>query len=210
MPRVTALRERPRDHVLVALDGEAWRELPADAVVRAGLSVGRELDRSYLRLLRRELRRSEALAIARRALRSRDLSVCKVEERLARAGVPPSARAEALGALREGGLLDDERFAAATAQALAGRGWGDAAIALRLEQLGVGEAPTQAATAGLERESERARALLERRGRTPATARWLARRGFADEVVEEAFESLVADRSGARYDLRASSDIFPA
>jgi hypothetical protein len=60
---VTALRER-RGHVAVELDGQAWRTVPLEVVVRAGLAVELELDRPRLRLLRRELRRAEALAAA--------------------------------------------------------------------------------------------------------------------------------------------------
>ena len=57
MPVITALRERPRDRVEIDLDGASWRLVPADAVVRAGLSVGRALDRETARALGRELRR---------------------------------------------------------------------------------------------------------------------------------------------------------
>ena len=62
MAVITALRERPRGQVEVDLVGRSWRLVPADAVVRTGLVVGRALDRETARALRRELRRSEALA----------------------------------------------------------------------------------------------------------------------------------------------------
>src|SRR5437762_7874962 len=137
MPRVTALRPRGRDRVAVELDGEPWRELPGDAVVRAGVHEGLQLDRERLRLLRRELRRSEALAIANRTLRRRDASRQELAARLARADVPPAARAAAIELLTAVGLVDDERLASATAEALARRGYGDAAVAFRLERLGL-------------------------------------------------------------------------
>src|SRR5206468_10589043 len=63
---VTALRERPRGTVEIELDGSAWRVIPTDAVVRAGLSVGGVLDEQRLD---RELQRAEALARAALALR---------------------------------------------------------------------------------------------------------------------------------------------
>ena len=65
---VTALRERKRNRVAVELDGRPWRVLPADAVVRAGLAIGRPLDRHTARELAREIRRARALAQATRTL----------------------------------------------------------------------------------------------------------------------------------------------
>jgi len=67
----------------VFLDGVPWRIVPADAAVRAGLAVGRPLDRAAARTLARELRRAAALGVAVRALRHRDLSRRRLEARLA-------------------------------------------------------------------------------------------------------------------------------
>ena len=50
------------------LDGESWRTLPAEVVLRAGLDVGVELDRERARRLRRELKRHDAMSSAARAL----------------------------------------------------------------------------------------------------------------------------------------------
>ena len=63
-PRVSSLRARPRERVEVELDGEPWRTLPAEVVLRAGLDLGIELDRPRARRVRRELRRHEAMARA--------------------------------------------------------------------------------------------------------------------------------------------------
>ncbi len=49
MPVVTALHERPRGRVEIELDGASWRLVPAAAVVRTGLIVGRALDRETAR-----------------------------------------------------------------------------------------------------------------------------------------------------------------
>src|SRR5207244_920648 len=135
---VTALRELRGGRVEVHLDGTPWRVLPVDAVARTGLGVGRHLDRPLARTLARELRRSAALTKAGRALRTRDLSRRELEERLERRGVAAGARAEALAALERGGLVDDGRFTRSRADALAGRGYGDAAIRADLERRGVG------------------------------------------------------------------------
>jgi SOS response regulatory protein OraA/RecX len=181
MQRVTALRAGRRGRIVVELDGSPWRVLPVDVVVRAGLAEGQVLDRPALRLVRRELRRAEALQVAERALRQRDLSRQRLAERLA-AAVPPAAAAESLATLERAGLVDDARVARVRAESLAARGYGDEAIRHRLRAEGLPEE----AVDGLEPEAERARPLIERRGPGPRTARYLAARGFGDETVEAA------------------------
>jgi regulatory protein len=185
MATITALRELPRGKVDVELDGAPWRRLPIDAVARAGLTVGRQLDRATARTLGRELRRAGALARATRALAARDRSRRSLEERLAAAGVAAEPRREALEALERVGLVDDARFALRRAAALAERGQSDAAIRFDLERQGVPDAVATDALAALEPERERARRLAERRGRGAKTARWLAARGFEPDTVEE-------------------------
>jgi SOS response regulatory protein OraA/RecX len=185
MPTVTALRDDRRGRVAVELDGAPWRVLPVDVVVRAGIVAGRALDRPALRLLRRELRRAEALGVAARALRRRDLSRRALADRLERAAVPPAAAEESLATLAHAGLVDDSRVARSRAQALADRGYGDEAIRYRLVQEGLGE-NAEDAVAVLEPESERAEAIVGRRGRGPRTARYLASKGFGEDAVEAA------------------------
>jgi SOS response regulatory protein OraA/RecX len=184
VPTVTALRDDRRGRVAVELDGVPWRVLPVDVVVRSGLSEGGRLDRAALRTVRRELRRVEALAVAGRALRRRDLSRRRLAERLERAAVPPAAASESLHALEELGVVDDARVAQTRALALAERGWGDEAIRQRLVAEGFEETAAGEAVASLEPEPARARPLIERRGAGPRTARYLAGRGFGDEAVE--------------------------
>jgi len=137
VPTVTALREDRRGRVTVALDGAPWRVLPVDVVVRAELFEGRTLDRAALRVVRRELRRAEALAVAGRALRARDLSRRRLAERLEQRKVPPAVAAESLSTLERAGLVDDARVAQTRADALAERGWGDEAIRHRLRSEGL-------------------------------------------------------------------------
>jgi len=181
---VTALRERPRDRVEVHLDQRPWRIVPADAVVRAGLVVGRTLDRETARALARELRRSRALSDAVRVLRHRDVSRRRLDERLARRGARPEARADALATLEHAGLVDDARVAAMRAQTLADRGYGDAAIRFALEEEQLPPEAVEAGLAALEPERERVKTLL----RDPSdlkTLRRLAARGFAVETLED-------------------------
>jgi regulatory protein len=184
MAVVTALRAAGRGRVRVELDGQAWRVLPLEPVVRAGLAEGVELDRARLRTLARELRRARALGVAGRALARRDLSERCLRERLRRAGVAPAGTDEVVGTLRRAGLVDDERFASARALALADRGLGDAAIRFDLERHGISPAELEAALSGLQPERERAERIVSTRGAGPATARYLARRGFDEEAVE--------------------------
>jgi SOS response regulatory protein OraA/RecX len=185
VPTVTALRHDRRGRVAVELDGAPWRVLPVGVVVRAGLAEGRLLDRPALRLVRRELRRAEALQVAGRALRHRDLSRRRLAERLEGA-VPPAVAAESLATLERAGLVDDRRVALVRAESLAGRGYGDEAIRHRLRAEGLAEEVAEEAVAGLAPECERAGLLIERRGVGARTARYLAGRGFGEEAVEAA------------------------
>ena len=186
MPTITALRERRRGRIAVELDGAPWRELPVGAVVRAGLAQGRALDRPALRLLRRELRREEALAVATTALCARDLSERRLAERLAQAAVPPAAAAESLAVLSGAGIGDDGRFAENRAVGLAERGYGDAAIRHDLERQGLPAEIVEAALLVLEAEAVRAQRIVEVRGPGARTARYLASKGFGEEALETA------------------------
>ncbi len=172
----------------VELDGASWRVLPVDVVVRSGLVEGRTLDRQTLRLVRRELRRAEALGVAGRTLRSRDLSRRRLAERLERT-VPPAAAAESLETLERAGLVDDKRLARVRARGLADRGWGDEAIRHRLRGEAFDDGAIDEALRTVEPEAERARRLIESRGHGPRTARYLAGRGFGEEAVEAALEA---------------------
>ena len=182
---ISALRERPRDRVEVELDGERWRTVPADVVVRAGLAVGQVLDRATAGVLAHELRKARAVKAATRALAARDRSCASLDERLARAGIPSGARAEALDDLQRVGLVDDARLARATAEALAARGYGDVAIKARLTREGVSAELARAALGALAPERDRVRALFERDGGSPRTLRRLAARGFDRDTLAE-------------------------
>ena len=190
---MTGLREQPRGRVSVELDGAPWRLVPADAVVRAGLRVGRALDRETARALGRELRRAEALARATRVLRHGDRSRRVLADRLAGAGVRAEAAESALAALQRVGAVDDARLASNRAEHLAERGHGDAAIRYDLERQGLGAEHVEAALAALDPEPERARRLVERRGPGAKTARWLAGKGFDPETVASAAGGFAAE-----------------
>jgi SOS response regulatory protein OraA/RecX len=193
MPRVTALRARGAGRVAVEVDGEHWRLLPAEIVVRVGLASGVELERPLLRALRRELRRHRALATATRALRARPLSARRLEERLQRAGFVTGERAEALAVLRRAGFVDDERVALARARVLAERDSGDALIRHDLLSQGIPAEAVERALAALDPEAARAARTTVARSGAAAKARYLARRGFGEDAIEAALGSTVAD-----------------
>jgi SOS response regulatory protein OraA/RecX len=182
---VTGLRERKRGHVAVELDGRPWRVLPADAVVRAGLAVGRRLDRVTARELARGVRRARALAAATRSLAASDRSQRALDQKLALAGHPSAARDEAIATLGRAGLLDDARVAESRAELLARRRYGDAAIRADLRRRLIPDEAAAAAITALEPELERARRLFAGQDVTPALLRRAAGRGFSRDTLEE-------------------------
>jgi SOS response regulatory protein OraA/RecX len=184
-PVVTGLRERKRGRVAVELDDRPWRVLPTDAVVRAGITVGRPLDRPAARELAREVRRAKALAAATRSLAASDRSQRALEQRLARAGHSVAAREAAVASLARAGAIDDARLAESRAELLARRGYGDAAIRADLRRRLIAPEVAASAVAALEPEVERLRRTLENERVTPALLRRLAARGFSRDTVDE-------------------------
>jgi SOS response regulatory protein OraA/RecX len=190
---VTALRERKRSRVAVELAGRPWRVLPADAVVRAGLAVGRPLDRSTARELAREIRRAKAITAAMRSLAASDRSERALEERLSQAGHTAAARQDVIASLARAGALDDARLAESRAELLARRGYGDAAIRADLRRRQIASEVAAEAVASLEPESERVRRALEQQSVTPALLRRLATRGFSRDTLDEIASSFALE-----------------
>jgi regulatory protein len=193
VPTLTGLRRSSPGHVALEVDGRPWRTVPDDVVVRCRLIAGTELERPLLRKLRRELRRAEAVAFAGRALSARDLSRTRLKDRLRARGFPPAVGEGAVAALAEVGLVDDRRLGLMRAEALAERGWGDAAIEVRLRREDVPEEVVREALASLPPERERAAALAASVNDRRAAWNLLSRRGFALETAEEVVGVLDAD-----------------
>jgi len=193
-PTLTAVRRARPGRVQLEVDGARWRVVPDEVVLACGLAPGLELDRPTLRALRRELRRVEALETAIRTLARRDVSTRRLRERLAAHGVRTPAAAGAVEALTGAGVLDDARTAARRAHALAGRGWGDLAVAARLEGEGFGRPAVEAAVGELEPESARASVLARSTADPRAAWKLLARRGFAEETIEAVVGTVDVDR----------------
>jgi len=135
--------------------------------------------------------------VAVRALRHRDRSRADVAARLEKAGVGEAEREAALETLERIGWVDDSRFAASRAEGLAARGRGDALIRDDLVRSAVSSEAIGAALASLEPEAERARAIVAAKGRSAATARYLARNGFSEESVEATVGAFAAGEDSA-------------
>jgi len=127
-----------------------------------------------------------AVEAALRVLRHRDRSAAQIDQELRARDVEAVAREDALETLRRTGLVDDNRFAERRAVTLAARGAGDAFIRHDLEAAGIAPDVVEDALAGLEGEHERARRIVERRGASPKTGRYLAGKGFSSDVVHAA------------------------
>ena len=158
--------------------------------MRAGLVAGMELDRTVLRHLRAELRRAEAVATAARAVSNRDVSARRLHQRLVHSGVRRPEAEATVERFVDLGLVDDARLAARRAAALAERGWGDAAIAARLEHEGVETDLIRSALADLAPEHDRAAAVAARERDRRKAASLLARRGFSPDAIEATLGSL--------------------
>ncbi len=183
-PVVTALKAHGGDQVEVELDGARWRTVPLEAVLRAGLAVGEPLARAGARALRAELRRRQALDAALDTLERRAQTGASLERRLARCGIAPPERRQAVDTLTRAGLVDDGRYAHARARLLETRGYGDLLIGDDLERHGVTASLVAQALAALEPESARVARVVADRGLTAATLRRLAARGFEQSSLE--------------------------
>jgi SOS response regulatory protein OraA/RecX len=195
-PRITALQRVRAGVVRLEVDGRPWRAVPDEVVLRCGLAPGVELERPLLRRLRRELRRAEALGVASRTLRRRDLSAARLAERLERAGVAAAPTRETVALLAAAGALDDARLARARAASLAERGWGDRAISARLAGDGIGAEDVADAIEALPPERERADSVAAKISDRRKAWSTLARRGFSPEAIDEVVGALDDEPGG--------------
>lgn len=124
-----------------------------------------------------------AVESAARALRHRDRTLAQLEGYLAERGFADADRTAALETLARTGIVDDGRYAQNRAVALAERGAGDAFIRHDLRLAGVGGEDVERALEALETERERAERIVDRRGASAKTARFLAGKGFAEDTI---------------------------
>ncbi len=126
---------------------------------------------------------SDALEQALRALRHRERSQAELDRYLEARGVGESERRSVLETLVRTGVVDDRRYAELRASSLASRGAGDALIRHELIRAGVQRGVVEDAVATLAGELARAELIVARRGVSAKTARHLAGKGFAEDVV---------------------------
>ena len=123
------------------------------------------------------------------AVSRREHSRATLAARLERRGVRAQERDDTVEAAARAGLVDDARFAEIRARSLAARGAGNLLVLDDLERNGIDARTARAAMADLEPEHVRAERIVEARGLSARTVRYLAARGF----TEESLEPLVAD-----------------
>ena len=185
-PTVTGLRERKRGRVAVELDGKPWRVLPADAVVRAGLAVGRDAGSAHgagagaRGAPGQSAGGGDAIAGGERPVasgrssggwRGRAIPPRRVKTRSRLSAVPGSSTTPAWRR-----IAPSCSRAAATAMP---------AIRADLRRRLISADTAADAVAALEPELERARRLLAGQSVTPAMLRRLSGRGFSRDTLEE-------------------------
>ena len=126
---------------------------------------------------------TDAYECALRALHHRDRTAFEIDEHLRGRGFSDDERAQAIETLRRTGLVDDERFTHARVASLAERA-GDTLIRARLAEAGVAVELVESALEKIAGEVTRARRIVERRGTSAKTARYLHGKGFSYDVVE--------------------------
>ena len=135
---------------------------------------------------------------ALRLVARRDRSAAEIRAELDRRGVAKRVVGEVLLRLRDLGYINDRKFAAERMQQLLERGFGAERIRIDLERCGIDGKTIDGAIPDLREERRRARALVGERfgGLERANARrrlqvirWLAGRGFREEILEEWSES---------------------
>ena len=135
----------------------------------------------------------DAVEQALRALRHRERTTGQVDAHLAERGFGELEREAAIETLARTGLVDDRRFAEARAAALARKGAGDALIQHDLAAAGVDREIVEDALAALDDEATRARQVVERRGASARTVRYLVAKGFPADVARAVVAESMAD-----------------
>jgi regulatory protein len=134
-----------------------------------------------------------AVEQALRALRHRERTVGQVDAHLAERGFGEREREAAIETLARTGLVDDRRFAESRAATLARKGAGDALIQHDLDAAGVDREIVEDALATLDDEAARARQVVDRRGASARTVRYLVAKGFPVDVARTVVAESMAD-----------------
>ena len=192
-PVITRLeREHARSRrVILELDGERIRLMPALLANRLGLQVGDQLDEAQLAEQASRIEQGLARERALYLLSYRERSCGELLSKLTDDGYGPELATSLVADLAERGLVDDHRFTESMVRTLSARGYGRPRIARELAKYriepGLADGILDAA---LPTDDEHARALLIARkavrGRTMDVGRLagrLARKGFRPAVA---------------------------
>ena len=189
-PTVTAVRAAGR-RVAVELDGRPWRTVPLEAAVAARLSPGVGLDRERAREPR--ARPPPASRRGRRPAGGRPAGAHARDASRSAWNAPESRRR---GEARCSSGPSGPASSTTVATRRPGRGIsptaepGDELVVDDLVRHGVDEVLAREAVAALEPERDRAARIVVARGLSPRTARFLAAKGFAAELVEDVVAEL--------------------
>jgi regulatory protein len=218
MKKITAL-EPQKNHpnrVNVYLDDEFAFGL--SKIVAAWLKVGQTLDEAKIEKLQVEESREAAYQQAMLFLGFRARSEAEIHKNLEKREFHPAVIEETLQRLREEKLVNDDEFAGSwVANRSEFRPRSKRALAMELKRKGLTEAAIQSATEALD-ESALAYAAAQKRVRRLEGMEWiefrkklgeyLARRGFAYEVVAPTVKRLWLERGG-RHDNNFENEEFP-
>lgn len=154
-------------------------------------------------------RRRAAVEVVLRLLTTRERSEAEIRQALRKKGHDAETIEGVIEEFRTKNLLSDTRYAEAYAtEAAQRRGYGSAAIRMRLRTKGISpELAAEAATTSPEDEEERARAFASKRARSlashPPEVRYrrlagaLARRGYPADIVAKVARDLAGPASDA-------------
>lgn len=206
MKTITAIEPQQKDpkRVNVYLDGEFAFGL--SRLVAAWLKVGQKVDEARLEKLQADEAREQAYQQAMLFLSFRARSEAEVRKNLEKHKLPPAVIEETVSRLREERLLNDSQFAQDwVANRSEFRPRSKRALSIELKRKGLAEPAIQSATEAVD-ESALAYAAAEKRVRRLEGLEWnefrkklgefLARRGFAYDVIAPTVKRLWLERGG--------------
>ena len=206
MNKITAIQAQKNNpkRVNIYLDGEFAFGL--DRFVAVWLTVGQTLDEEKAAKLQAEDSQEKAYRQALLFLGMRARSEAEIRKNLEKHEIPPAVIEATVQRLREERLVDDSRFAQDwVANRSEFRPRSKRALSIELKRKGLSESAIQSATEAVE-ESALAYAAAEKRVRRLAGLEWnefrkklsdfLARRGFAYDVIAPTVKRLWLERGG--------------
>lgn len=209
--RITSLRpdHRMPGNTLVEINCARFASLPSDVFNGLELHEDDELDESQYERLSQIAEVEATYHVALRLLAAQPRAINELLRRLRDRGHNPSAAAEVVGRLEDGGLIDDREFARHFARVRLGRGHGPPRILTDLLSRGVERRLAERAieevvdAEGVDTENA-ARLLAEKRlaqlGELPAKTlkrrllAYLGRRGYRGWEVTEMVDELIGGR----------------